>query len=136
MALVALTAAAPSLAADREDRQIAGAWGFVTEPFDRSCVIRGRMQLTPGPKPGALSCRFEALQTCADGQWKTVQSCTATRTGKALEISSTLISVAPQANYRPDDFTLSIESPRRMAGEFHSHNRAKVTFTRMAEAIS
>jgi hypothetical protein len=115
---------------------ITGAWSFQTQPYDgdrdgRTCSMRGTMTIVQGRTPGALTCTFVATETCPHGAWTAEQTCTATRTGDKVEITSTITRVTPATvNYAPDNWSLTIRSSDLMVGELRSADIAGVQFRR------
>lgn len=143
-ALLALgLAIAPAASAD----DLPGAWMFTTEPTAFGCTISGEMTIKQ-LKDGKYACTFTGVQTCTERlpkEMRTIQSCTAIRTGKQVEIKSRLdrlTSVDPPsmlegAEYAPDDFSLLLSaSGDEMTGKYSSHRTSPAKFWRKRELIS
>lgn len=110
---------------------VLGDWRFETTVYDGGCKMTGAMTITRGASPGTYACRFTATEVCPSVRTTARQTCTATRSGDALEVTSTIVALAPpDSPYVPDDWTLTIRSASRMTGELRSADIAPVEFFR------
>ncbi len=127
----ALLAAAPvqaeSLGAGISDAELEGHWIFEAEPFfahDITQEISGEMEIV-AEGDGNFSCTLWVADHIPEENVviRTEQLCAATREGDTLHIDSFIVTVDPVEywfNYVPDNFTLTIESGRRMIGVMHA----------------
>lgn len=118
---------------------ILGPWQFKTPVYAETCTLSGSMMIAAGKRPNAYVCRFTAVETCQDWKVTSEQTCTATRQGDTLAISSAIVSLRPKQPdgwYWPDNFVLRVESAQRMSGKLDSATIAPATFWRASPAIS
>ncbi len=111
-----------------------GAWSFKTPPYAGGCVLSGQMRITQ-PNAGPLSCRFNAVETCANRTAKATQTCTVLRTGNGVKITSKVVRT-DSPSYVPDNFEVELTAPDEMRGMMKSFNSAPVVFRRSVQAIS
>ena len=135
MAVMATPIAAAQPAA-QASTSVLGAWRFDTARYDvgtdgRSCRMSGAMTIVRGAHAGEFDCSFVSTERCTWGAWSAAQTCTATRTGDKLEITSTIVRLTPaNISYAPDNWSLTIRSTDLMVGELRSADIANVQFTR------
>lgn len=134
LALAALPARADDMASS-----LSGSWSF-TARVPEPCTFSGIAVLTPTGDAGIYGCELTAHQSCSGDIIFTVrQSCRARRTGNQVSISSTIVEFLegePTPFYLPDNFTLSLTSPRRMAGALVSSGSYAAEFVRSEEGVS
>lgn len=111
-----------------------GEWAFKTDAYGGRCVLTGRMRITEAPN-GALSCRFDAAETCPERVATAKQTCTVERTGNSVRITSKVVQTNAQS-YVPDNFEVELTSPDLMRGMMRSFHSAPVVFRRSVLAIS
>lgn len=114
---------------NRAAPNISGAWSFQTQTYADGCRMFGKMTIRPDAN-GRHVCTFTTEEHCPDIVAKAQESCTATRTGAALSIKSTVLSVSPKVGYDPDDFDLKVDNSSYMAGTMKSFHSAPVEFFR------
>ena len=121
-----------------EEFNIAGEWSFEADTGE-GCSFTGSAVLFGTPDENVFECELTALQICADETWQVRQSCTATRQGDILEISSEIeefIQGYQNGGYLPDNFRLAIQSPDLMQGYLMSWGFHIAEFRRAIGAIS
>lgn len=146
-ALIALAPASPALAGEDSARQVVdtdilGTWSFQTKPYRQgSCLMTGTMHLSPHEDRGLFNCELTAVEMCSMwGRSVVRQSCEARRFGNQVSIRSTveemLESKAEGLTYMPDNFTLTIQSSKRMFGALVSAVTAPAEFLRSNDGVS
>lgn len=146
-ALFAMASASPALAGEDEasriiDTDILGTWSFQTKPYRQgSCLMTGTMYLSPHEEEGVYKCELTAVEMCSMwGRSVVRQSCEARRFGNQVSIRSRveemLESKAEGLTYVPDNFTLTIQSSKRMFGALVSAVTAPAEFLRSNDGIS
>jgi hypothetical protein len=142
LGLLAATIATTASAQRRTDApSILGAWRFETARYDVTqsggCQMKGSMTIVRGRDANTFTCRFIATESCNWGEWSAEQTCTATRQGDKLEITSTVVRLTPNnISYAPDNWSLTIRSTDLMVGELRSADIANVQFRRGPAIIS
>ena len=127
---------------EKDSSDILGNWTFQTKPYrDGRCMMSGTARLTPNPEPGVYDCELTAVEVCSMwGRSVVQQSCKARRFGNQVsirsEIEQFLESKLEGLLYVPDNFALTIQSPKRMYGSLVSAATAPVEFIRSEEGIS
>jgi hypothetical protein len=121
---------------------VLGNWSFQTRPYrDGQCVMTGTMSLSPHKEEGRYTCELTAVEMCSMwGRSVVRQSCEAKRFGDQVSVRSTieemLESKMPEMVYVPDNFTLTVQSSKRMFGALVSAVTAPVEFRRANDGIS
>lgn len=123
---------------------IVGAWAFETGVFGAGgdgrggCRISGTMSITRAPSGAGYACSFTATERCASGLViRADQSCTATRDGATVTITSKVDRVSPaNISYAPDHWKLIVRGADLMTGELRSADTATATFRRGPAIIS
>lgn len=123
---------------------IVGAWAFETGVFGATpdgrggCRINGTMSIARAPTGAGYTCSFTATERCTSGLVILAdQSCTATRDGASVTITSKVDRVAPASiSYAPDHWKLTVRNADLMTGELRSADTATATFRRAPTVIS
>jgi hypothetical protein len=140
VAILATVLAAPVALAQDEgaSADILGSWTFEASPTYDSCFLHGEATLRPGPSADVFLCELVANDVCPNiWSYRAEQTCTATRKGDRLTISSQIESVDPQTDrYLPDNFVLRIVNDSLMVGELRSAVDAPAEFRRTAGPIT
>lgn len=146
-ALFAMASTSPAIAGEDDvsriiDTDILGTWSFQTKPYRQgSCLMTGTMYLSPHEEEGVYNCELTAVEMCSMwGRSVVRQSCEARRFGNQVSIRShveeMLESKAEGLTYVPDNFTLTIQSSKRMFGALVSAVTAPAEFLRSNDGIS
>ena len=132
LALIALTTAAPSAAA--QGSTLAGRW--TVEAAYSGCSINGHALVTPGEISDTYRAALTLRQTCASGrQWDATQSCLLTTSDAHILVACTLIAATP-SNYRADNFVLEQRSATLLEGTLQSHYRWTTRWVRSRDLLS
>ncbi|MEQ9317220.1 MAG: hypothetical protein RLN72_15310 [Henriciella sp.] len=127
---------------DKDSSDILGNWTFQTKPYrDGRCLMSGTARLMPNPEPGVYDCELTAVEVCSMwGRSVVQQSCKARRFGNQVSIRSEINQFLEMKMegllYVPDNFALTIQSPKRMYGSLVSAATAPAEFIRSEEGIS
>jgi hypothetical protein len=143
---LALAATLPASAAKGKEANssadVLGNWSFQTRPYrDGQCVMTGTMNLSPHKEEGRYTCELTAVEMCSMwGRSVVRQSCEAKRFGDQVSVRSTIEEMletkSPEMVYVPDNFTLTVQSSKRMFGALVSAVTAPVEFRRANDGIS
>ncbi|MGH1420225.1 MAG: hypothetical protein ACRBEQ_00270 [Hyphomonas sp.] len=146
-ALFVLSSTSPAFAGEEDksgiiDTDILGTWSFQTKPYRQgACLMTGTMYLSPHEEEGLYNCELTAVEMCSMwGRSVVRQSCEARRFGNQVSIRSKveemLESKAEGLTYVPDNFTLTVQSSKRMFGALVSAVTAPAEFLRSNDGIS
>lgn len=117
---------------------LAGHWTFKSWTYD-ACTFGGVAQFRPTDEPGLFDCELTARQSCPSVNWTVRQSCRARQTGNRVTVTSQIedfLEGPATDRYWPDNFVLTLHSPRRMSGSLISHGVHPSEFTREPGATS
>lgn len=124
--MIAAGPAAFGASAQGAKTDIAGDWKLLTSTFDGGeCTMDGSISLKPSATPNAYTCGLMVETHCKqDGKvyeyWRVRQSCTATRKGADVRITTKIdkvesatffgkeMTAAQKSNYVPDNFEVTI----------------------------
>lgn len=145
--LFAFSAAMPAFAGEDDksnivDTDILGTWSFQTKPYRQgACLMTGTMYLSPHEEDGLYNCELTAVEMCSMwGRSVVRQSCEARRFGNQVSIRSRveemLETKTEGLTYVPDNFTLTVQSSKRMFGALVSAVTAPAEFIRSNDGIS
>jgi hypothetical protein len=123
-AVATLSLAQPKPAAAPDP--VLGNWRIKTGSFYGGCTITGAIAIRATATANRYTCRFNTRQACPGARDATSeQTCTVTRSGDQVTISSTLVSTnAP--GYVPDNWRLKVIDASRLEGDlavYHPPNR-------------
>lgn len=141
-ASLAFFAPASMASDDKDSADILGNWTFQTKPYrEGRCLMSGTARLMPNPEPGVYDCELTAVEVCSMwGRSVVQQSCKARRFGNQVSIRSEINQFLEMKMegllYVPDNFALTIQSPKRMYGSLVSAATAPAEFIRSEEGIS
>jgi hypothetical protein len=127
---------------DTDKVDILGTWSMQTKPYrEGQCLMTGTMRLTPHPEKGRYNCELTAIEVCSMwGRSVVRQSCEVRRFGNQVSIRSTILEMLEQkgfaGEYLPDNFSLTVQSSKRMYGALVSAVTAPVEFRRSENGIS
>jgi hypothetical protein len=127
---------------DETPKDILGVWSFQTKPYrDGECLMTGTMSLAPHKEKGQYTCELTAVEVCTLwGRSVVRQSCQARRFGDQVSIRSTIVEMLESKSegleYIPDNFTLTVQSGKRMFGALVSAVTAPAEFKRNNEGVS
>lgn len=117
---------------------LAGTWTFKSWTYD-TCSFGGVATFRPTGEAGLFDCELTARQECDAVRWTVRQSCTARQTENRVTVTSEIEEFleGPETDrYWPDNFVLTLHSPRRMSGSLISHGVHASEFTREPGATS
>ena len=123
---------------ERPATEIAGNWSFVANTGP-DCTFSGNALLIATEDPNRYGCELTALQVCSIETWQVRQSCTASRQGEQLVITSKIeefVQGTPNQGYRADNFKLTIKSASLMTGVLVSWGFHLAEFRRSEGSIS
>jgi hypothetical protein len=112
---------------------LTGRWSWKGSAFN-GCTVNGTM--TIGPPTAKRACAIDAVQTCGKEIYRAKQACAVSLKGNQVAITSKIVS-APET-YRPDNFTLTLESATSMRGTLSSppYDPLSAVFWRGPDVIS
>jgi hypothetical protein len=128
---------APAAQAQRAPPSIVGAWTFETDARIRSgCVISGTALIAGTRTQNRFSVQLLANERCPNGsRWRAAQNCAATQNVHVVRIECRIVEARP-ANYRADNFDLTIRSAGLMEGLLVSNLAWRVRWRRDEALIS
>lgn len=125
--------------AGADNTDISGTWAF-TANIHNSCTFNGEAHIASriDTSQSDYDCELTAHQTCADGYEALVrQSCIVRNTRGQIWLKATIeeFLVGHQdGNYKPDNFSLSVQSPDEMVGVLtNSNGQRPAVWTRKRE---